>query len=237
APLRFDRVPAGTGHTPAPLPQRSRAAPPCPCARSLGALLASRPASRHVPLHRRPPAQVDAAHAMDLGDDDHQLVADRDDILHAWNAIVGELADVHQPLLAGQDLDECAEVHDPGHLAEVLLANLDVAGQALDPADRLLRRLARGGGDLDGPVVLDVDLGPRLGGDLPDHLAAGTDHVADLVDRDLHGVDARRVWRQLAAAGADHGGHLVENEEARTPSLLERVTHDLRCDARNLDVH
>ena len=188
-------------------------------------------------LHRRTPAQVDATHAIDLGDYHHQLVPDRDDVLDARHAVVSELADVDQPLLAGQDLDEGAEVHDPGHLAQVLLANLDVSRQALDPADRLLRRLAGGGCDLDGAVVLDVDLGARLGGDLADHLAAGADHVADLVDGDLHGVDARRVGRQLAAAGADHRGHLVQDEEPANPGLLERITHDLGCDAGDLDVH
>src|SRR2546423_15627177 len=111
---------------------------------------------------------------------------------------------MHQPLLAGQDLDEGPEVHDPGDLAQVLLADLDVARQPLDPADRLLRRLTVGGRDLDRPIVLDVDLGARFSGDLADHLAACSDHVANLVDRDLHGVHAWRVRRELAAARADY---------------------------------
>ena len=44
-----------------------------------------------------------------------------------------------------------------------------------------------GGGDVDGAVVLDVDLGAGLGGDLLDDGAALADDLADLVGVDLHG--------------------------------------------------
>src|SRR3712207_9410013 len=66
---------------------------------------------------------------------------------------------------------------------------------------RSLRALSRDGCDLNRAVVLDVDLRSRLGHDLADHLPARTDDVADLLHRDLHGHDPRRVRRQLAAAG------------------------------------
>ena len=62
-----------------------------------------------------------------------------------------------------------------------------------------LDRLAVGRGDLHGAVVLDVDLGAGLLDDLADHLAAGADHFADLVGRDLEGLDARRVLAELGA--------------------------------------
>ena len=41
-------------------------------------------------------------------------------------------------------------------------------------------------GNVDGAVVLDVDLGAGVGTDLLDHLAAGADDLADLVHVDLH---------------------------------------------------
>src|SRR5207302_9907648 len=41
--------------------------------------------------------QIDAAHAIDLGHQDLQLVADVDHILDGRYAVVGQLGDVHQP--------------------------------------------------------------------------------------------------------------------------------------------
>ena len=70
----------------------------------------------------------------------------------------------------------------------------------LDPVDRGRDRLAVGGGDLDRAVVVDVDLGAGLLDDLADDLAARADHFADLVDRDLDGLDARRVLAELRRA-------------------------------------
>ena len=73
------------------------------------------------------------------------------------------------------------------------------------------------------PSSLDVDLGAGLGDDLADHLAAGADHFADLVDRDLDGLDLRRVLAQLGA-GAVHGlVHLAEDVQAAALSLGERL--------------
>src|SRR5205823_4241023 len=90
-----------------------------------------------VALHRRLAREIDPALAIDLDHHDHHLVADRNDILDRRDVVVGELADPDQTLLAGQDLDECAEAHDPGDLAEIERPDLDVAGQRLDPGDRL----------------------------------------------------------------------------------------------------
>ena len=53
------------------------------------------------------------------------------------HVVVGQLADADEALLAGQDLDEGAEAHDAGDLAQVQRADLDLAGERLDPLDRL----------------------------------------------------------------------------------------------------
>ena len=90
-----------------------------------------------MPLHRGLAGQVDAALAVDLDDDDHDLVADGHDVLDGRHVVVGELADPDEALLAGHDLDEGAEAHDPGDLAQVERADLDLAGESLDPLDRL----------------------------------------------------------------------------------------------------
>ena len=80
-----------------------------------------------------------------------------------------------------------------------------------------LIEFAVGGGDLHRAVVLDVDLGAGLLDDLADHLAAGADHFADLVGRDLEHLDARRV---LAELGARRGERLaISPRMCRRPSF------------------
>src|SRR5206468_165531 len=82
-------------------------------------------------------------------------------------------------ILVRHDLDEGAEGHDADHLAHVVLADLDLAGQVADDLFRLGRRLAIHRPDHHSTVVLDVDTGhARVFDDLADHLAAGTDHFA-----------------------------------------------------------
>src|ERR1035437_1416920 len=130
---------------------------------------AARSALGEVPLHGGLAGQVDPALAVDVGDDNHHLVAHRDHVLDGRDVVVGQLADTDQTLLAGQDLHEGAEGHEAGHGAQVQGADLDLAGEGLDPVDRLAGVLAGDGGDLHGAVVLDVDLRARLLLDLPDH--------------------------------------------------------------------
>src|SRR4249919_686133 len=117
---------------------------------------------REVALHGRLARQVDPTLAVDFEDDDHDLVADGHDVLDGRNVVVGQLADPDEAFLARQDLDEGAEAHDPGDLAHVERAHLDLTGQAVDPVDGLASVLARHGRDLDRAVVLDVDLGRGL---------------------------------------------------------------------------
>ena len=45
-------------------------------------------------------------------------------VLHLGHAVVGQLGDVHQTVLAGGQLDEGAELHDAHDLAEVQGADL-----------------------------------------------------------------------------------------------------------------
>src|SRR5688572_4884146 len=144
-----------------------------------------------VALHGRLAREVDPTLAVDLGDDNHDLVADGHDVLDGRHVVVGELADPDEAFLAGHDLDEGAEAHDPGDLAQVEGADLDLARQALDPLDRLARVVAVDRRHLDRAVVLDVDLGAGVLLDLADHRAALADDVADLLGVDLDGGDAR----------------------------------------------
>src|SRR3972149_5203032 len=158
------------------------------------------------------PGQVDAAQVVDLLDLDQQLVADLDHVLDLAHPTVGELGDVHQAFLAGQHLHEGAEVHQPGDAAQVHLADLHLTDNLLDHLHRPPRRLLVHGGDVDAPVLLDVDLGAGLLGDLVDPLAAGADDLADPLRVDLDGQDTRRVGRQRRARCGDDLQHALQDE-------------------------
>jgi hypothetical protein len=67
--------------------------------------------------------------------------------------------------------------------------------------------------------------------------AAGTDHFADLVGRDLEGLDARSMLAEFGAGGVDRLCHLAEDVDAAVLGLSERHLHDLFGDAGDLDVH
>ena len=90
------------------------------------------------------------------------------------------------PSLPGHQRDERTEVRRLDHGAEVALADLGHrrVGDLVDGLAGGLGRLAVGGTDVDGAVVLDRQLGAGVVLDLVDDLALGPDHLADLVDRD-----------------------------------------------------
>ena len=83
-------------------------------------------AEQHLARQLHPVMLVD-------GDDlDLELVADLAHILDLADILVVQLAYVTEPIAAGQDLDEGAEVLDRGHPALVDLADAHLLGQRLD---------------------------------------------------------------------------------------------------------
>ena len=79
--------------------------------------------------------------AVDLENNHHDLVADRNLILYRVDTIIGELADADQSLFARKDLNESAEAHDACHLAHVQCADLDLLGDAVDSVECALGAL------------------------------------------------------------------------------------------------
>uniref|UniRef100_A0A0N4ZCV4 NAD-specific glutamate dehydrogenase n=1 Tax=Parastrongyloides trichosuri TaxID=131310 RepID=A0A0N4ZCV4_PARTI len=140
-------------------------------------------------------------------------------------------------VLGAEEVHEGAEVDDLHDLAGVDHAQLGFRGDGLDPGLGGVDLLLVVGGDLDGAVIADVDLGAGLFDDLADHLAARTDHFTDLVGRDLHGFDLGSVLAQLGARGVHGLRHFVEDVEATGRSLRQSLFHDLFGDAVDLDVH
>src|SRR6185436_13103928 len=108
------------------------------------------------------------------------------DVFRAADALVGEFADVAEAFLAGQALDEAAELLDAGHATGVDLSHLDRGTATAEGVD-FLHGAVHGVGvvrvdeDLAGVVLGDVDLRAGRLGDAADGLAAGPDEEADLL--------------------------------------------------------
>src|SRR5690606_38075000 len=110
-------------------------------------------------------------------------------------------------------------------------------GDLADALQRSVYGLAAGRCDLDGAVVLDVDLGAALLDDRADDRPARADDLADLVGRNMDRLDAWCMLAELGPRLAERLGHLAEDVQASLARLIERDAHDLLGDAGDLDVH
>src|SRR5262249_35386861 len=88
-----------------------------------------------------------------------------------------------------------------------------------------------------GAIVFHVDLDAGLLDDAADDLAARSNHVADLIGRNVQGVDARGVLADVGIGRGQRLVHLVEDEEASAARLFESLGHDGDGHVGDLDVH
>src|SRR5512139_11822 len=180
--------------------------------------------------------EADLAVPVHLEDADGDLVP----LLEAFrrvHPVLRDLGDVEESVRAREDLDERAELHDLPDASLVHLSHLGLLDDPLDDGDGGARRLLVDRGDLDGPVVLDVDLDACLLLDPPDDLASRADDLADLVGLDHHHVDPRGEGGELGPMLGKGGVHLPQDVEPALPGLPEGGEHDLAADAADLDVH
>src|SRR5262249_21989443 len=120
-------------------------------------------------------------------------IADLDHIGDLLDAVRRQLADMDQPVAGAEEIHEGTELHDLDDLAGIDDADLRLRDDAADPVDGGVRRSGVDRRHLDRAVILDVDLGAGDFADLADHLAARSDHFADLVLRNVDHGDARRI--------------------------------------------
>src|SRR5262249_3111296 len=129
--------------------------------------------------------EPDLARFVDLEHLHADLIALLEDVVHATDALLGDLRDVQEAVGARHDLDEGPEINDLAHGSAIDLANFGFRRDTHDAVDRLLHRHAVVGCDLHRAVILDVDRATGLLDDRPDDLATRADDVADLVGADL----------------------------------------------------
>ena len=144
---------------------------------------------------------------------------------------------MQQAVGSGEELDEGAEIHQPHDLAQVRLAYLGYGCDFADDLHGLAGGSFVGGSDVDCAIVGHIDLDAGLLDDAANHLAAWPDDVTNLIRRNVHGVNARRVLRKGRARLGEGRLHLLEDEQASAARLFERLAHDVRGDVGHLDVH
>src|SRR5580704_1867073 len=182
-------------------------------------------------------AELDLAPIVEAQHLDFDIVAELDDIGDFADPLRGEFADVNEPVARSEKIHESAEVDDFYDLAIVNDAEFGFGHDAANPVDRGLRRISVNCGDLDGAIVVYIDLGPGRLDDLPDDFAAGTDDLADLFLRNAEAGDPRRIVADGVAGARQSLGHLPEDVIAAVPRLIQRNPHDLLGDRGDLDVH
>src|SRR5665213_2982448 len=148
-----------------------------------------------------------------------------------------DLGDVEQAVGAGEDLDECAELSQTNHLAEISFADLGHGGDVANHLDGAGQTVGVARSNVDATGVVHIDLDASGLDDAADDLAARSDEIANLVGRNLDGVNAGSELRLLFLGAGDGSVHGVEEVQTVLASLLKRLAHDLGSDAHDLDVH
>src|SRR5215218_622291 len=184
-------------------------------------------------------AEADAAAlAVDLDHGDVELLALLEDVVHGVDSLAWlDVRDVEQPVRSLGELDERPEGRGLHHLPLELVSDLGLLRHRLDAGDCSFHQSAAGRIDLNGAVVLDVDVGLELLRQPADRLAALADNRPDLVGVDLDLLDAGSELRELLTRAGDRLLHLAEDEEPALTRLLERVAQDVEGDPGDLDVH
>src|SRR5262249_44669632 len=124
-------------------------------------------------------AQLDFPTIIEAQDLDLDGVAELDNVRHLADPLRRKLTDMHQPVARSEKVHECPKVNHLYHFSVIDDAALGLRNDAADPIDRSRCGIGIDRSDLDGAVILDVDLGSGRFGDLADDLAATADDFAN----------------------------------------------------------
>src|SRR5580765_2768056 len=169
-------------------------------------------------LHR----QLQATAVVGFQHLDADLLAFLQVIGNGIDTLVGDLADVQQTILAGQNLNDRAKVQQFQHGAFIDLADFHTGGQFFDTTPGFLTGGGIDGSDGDHTIVTDVDLGAGFFGKRADDGAAFADHITDFFLTDPDGDQAWRKIRQFSLAGGNGFLHLAKDMDTTFPGLLQR---------------
>lgn len=174
---------------------------------------------------------------IDSEDFNENLFAFFEDIGDVIDVSVGEFGDMDHAVGAGEDFDESAEVHNFFDGTEVDVPDFSLAGDTVDHVDSFLQADAVVCGDLDGAVVLDIDLCAGGSADVSDRFSACADDFANFFGFNPDGFDLRREFAFFVAGAVDGGEHTSEDMFSSLVSLFEGLSHDIAGDAGDFDIH
>jgi len=187
-------------------------------------------------FHRGFATEFHATLVIDPDAFDPNRVAHFHNVFDFIDAEIGQLRNVNKAVFAWQDFDECAEFLDRNDCALIDLANRNLLGHAIDDFLGALEAFTVVRVDVDGSVVLDVDLSASLGNDAFDRFAAWSNDEADLVWIDPDGFDTRGVLAKLSARAGKNAVHDIQDFCARLFGLDHRLSHDLVRDAGQFEI-
>ena len=150
---------------------------------------------------------------------------------------MGNLTDVQQTILAGQQVHQSTEFQNLNDRAFVDLANLYFGSDFLDALLGSFSLVAIGCGNGDSAVFLDIDLRTGFFGQRTDGGATLTDYVTNLLGVDLHGEQLGRERRHFGFGFTHRFLHLAQNVHTRFLGLRQGHLHDFLGDTLDLDVH
>ena len=141
-----------------------------------------------------------------------------------------------ETVLTGQNFDKGAELLDGDDGPLVHLADSDLLDHAQDDFLGTLQALTIAGIDVHRTVVLDIDLSAGLGNDALDGLATGANDQADLILRNLHGLDTRSVLAHLATVSGKGLLHVIKDEPTVLAGIVDCDGHELVADTLEFEI-
>src|SRR5579871_743963 len=182
------------------------------------------------------PRELDAV-ALDRQHLHQDLIALTKLVLDLFHAMLCDLRDVQQAVRSREDLDKRAELGQTNHFAQIRLTNLRNSSQVSNHLDRARQTISIARSHIHSARIVNVDLHTGRIDDAPNHLAARSDQVTDLIGRNLQCVNPRSKLGLLFIRTSDRRIHRIQQRQPSTTSLLKGLTHDLWRDSHDLDVH
>ena len=181
---------------------------------------------------QRPAGQVQPSQVVNLLNHHGDFLADVNvglDLAHFFTA--------EQSVLAGDELDEGAEVGETADLAGDDVAHHQLAGQALDAAAGQVEHSLVGGADGHAALVRNVNGAAGFLDDGPDDPAARPNYGANLFHRNLNANHLGGVAAHLRPGLRQGLVHLVQDVQPSLAGLFQGFAEDGFGESLNLAVH
>src|ERR1700719_2941021 len=133
---------------------------------------------------------------------------------------------MNETVFSWQHFNKCAEFFDRNHPSMIALTDFDFLGHSRNDLFRPVQAIATGRIDVNGSIIIDINLRAGFSYDAFDRLAAGTDEQTDLIRMNLNRFNARRVLTEFFPWRLNRFVHDIEHLHAGVARLTNGVGHD-----------